>query len=91
MVIGYKGYKIGMVLSNSVNTMRDTFKPDGQLANRLNLIKKAHEKGGQQFIPLVIPLDQIADYDLENYKFNLKPGFDLTKELEKAVLAHSKQ
>lgn len=42
MVIGYKGFKIGLTLSNSVSTMRDSYKPDGTLYNRLNMIKKAH-------------------------------------------------
>lgn len=83
MIIGYKGFKIGLTLSNSINTMRDTFKPDGTLSNRLNMIKKAHSNEGfDNFIPVTIPLDQIADYDLDNYKFGLKEGFDLIKTLD---------
>lgn len=67
--------------------MRDTYGPDGTLSNRLNMIKKAHRVSGtnQNFVPVIIPLDHIADFDLDNFKFSLRPGFDLMKQLDTAV------
>jgi hypothetical protein len=90
MVVGYHGQKVGLFLLNDNNVMRDTGRPDGRTANQLALIEQAHSQskkiaGSANIKSVGLPINQIVNYDLANYKLSLCSDFNLSEFMEEAL------
>lgn len=62
--------------------MRDTKQADGRTHTQMDLVRQLQLNDDSKIVNVGLPISSVVDYDLKNYKMQLRKDWDLTKFLD---------